>query len=310
MRVLFITATRLGDAVLSTALVEHLRARHPGARFTVACGPVAAPLWARLPGLDRVIAVEKRRFDAHWLALWASTATTLWDLAIDLRGSAVTLFLPVRRRRIMRGGRRLGHRISHLAGVLDLDPATLRTAVWTAPEDDAAADGVLPIGPDYVVLGPTANWTGKVWPPERFVALYRAIAAETGRTSRPVVLAGPGDAERALAAPVLEALPDAIDLCGRLALPAIASVLRRAAVFVGNDSGLMHLAAAAGAPTLGLFGPSRASEYAPVGPRARFVAAPGPEGEAPIDGLTVERAHEAVRALLAARCAASRGSRG
>ena len=307
MRVLFITATRLGDAVLSTALVEHLRARHADARFTVACGPVAAPLWARLPGLDRVIAVEKRRFDAHWAALWARTATTRWDLAIDLRGSAMTLFLSARRRRIMRGGRRPGHRMTHLARVLDLDPASLRTAVWTAPADDDAAREALPDGPRYVVLGPTANWTGKVWPPDRFAALYRAIDAAAGSGCRPVVLAGPGPVERALAAPVLDALPGAIDLCGRLGLPAIASVLRRAAVFVGNDSGLMHLAAAAGAPTLGLFGPSRASEYAPWGARARFVAAPGPEGAAPIDGLTVARATEAALALLAMPHAAPAG---
>ena len=57
--------------------------------------------------------------------------------------------------------------------------------------------------------------------------------------------------------------PDAIDLVGRLSLPEIAAFLSRATLFVGNDSGLMHLAAAAGAPTLGLFGPTNAAEYAP-----------------------------------------------
>ena len=69
----------------------------------------------------------------------------------------------------------------------------------------------------------------------------------------------------------LAALPDAVDLAGRLTLPEAAGCLRRCAVFVGNDSGLMHLAAAAGAPTLGLFGPTPASEYAPAGPRAAAV---------------------------------------
>ena len=301
MRILFITATRLGDAVLSTALVEHLRARYPQARFTIACGPVAAGLWDRLPGLERVIVLEKRRFDLHWALLWMRAATTLWDLAVDLRGSAVTLLLAARRRRIMRGGRRPGHRLTHLAGVLGLDPATLRTAVWTAAEDDAAAAAVLPDGPSYFALGPTANWAGKVWPAERFVSLYRLVTARAGGEWRPAVFAGPGEAERALAADVLAGLPDAIDLQGRLGLPAIASALRRASLFAGNDSGLMHLAAAAGAPTLGLFGPSRASEYAPVGRNARCVVSPGPEGAAPIMGITVERAAEAALSLLQAR---------
>ena len=74
-----------------------------------------------------------------------------------------------------------------------------------------------------------------------------------------------------MAAPLLAALPEAIDLVGRLSLPEVAACLARCALFVGNDSGLMHLAAAAGTPTLGLFGPTSAAEYAPAGPRGAAV---------------------------------------
>ena len=109
------------------------------------------------------------------------------------------------------------------------------------------------------------------------------------------VLAGPGETERAMAAPLLAALPDAIDLAGRLSLPEAAACLARAALYVGNDSGLMHLAAASGAPTLGLFGPTPVAEYAPAGPRAVAVSAPG--GCMP--NLTVEAAHAAACRLLA-----------
>ena len=101
-----------------------------------------------------------------------------------------------------------------------------------------------------------------------------------------------------MAAPVLEALGDAIDLCGRLSLAEVAACLARCALFVGNDSGLMHLAAAAGTPTLGLFGPSRADEYAPAGRCTAFVAAPGTPGSAEIAGLAVEPASQAALWLL------------
>ncbi len=124
-------------------------------------------------------------------------------------------------------------------------------------------------------LGPTANWAGKVWPAERFVALFHALQAALPG-ARAAVFAGPGAAERAMAAPVLAALPDAIDLAGRLTLPEAAACLARCRLFVGNDSGLMHLAAAAGTPTLGLFGPTPASEYAPVRPVCRRGAGGGP----------------------------------
>jgi len=292
MRILFISATRLGDAVLSTGLLTHLLAAYPDARFTIACGPVAEGVFARMPRRDRTIVVTKQNFDMHWLTLWRSTVTTRWDLAVDLRGSGLTFFLAAHRRAIMRGGRRPGHRLGHIAGVLDLAAAPLPVA-WTDVSDRDRASILLPLsGPAFIGLGPTANWRGKTWAPERFAALYHALSADLPG-ARAAVFGGPGPAERALAQPVLDALPGAIDLVGALSLPAAAACLARCNLFVGNDSGLMHLAAAAGAPTLGLFGPTPPSEYAPRGPRTGFVAAES------MQALSVETALEGARALIA-----------
>ncbi len=294
--ILFITATRLGDAVLSTGLLDHLRTLHPEARFTVACGPVAAGLFDRLPGRERTLIVEKRRLDLHWWRLWRQCVGTRWDLAVDLRGSAVTWLLPARRRAILRGGRRPGLRVGHVGRLLGLDPPPL-PVVWTAPQDRARAAALLPGAAPLIGLGPTANWSGKVWPAARFVELFRRL--EPGLPGAvPVLFAGPGEAERAMAATVLAALPQAIDLRGRLSVAEAAACLARCALFVGNDSGLMHLAAAAGTPTLGLFGPSRADEYAPSGRCAAYVAAPGEPGAAPIGGLEVEAVLQAALWLL------------
>ena len=55
MRILFVTATRIGDAVLSTGLLSHLLDRYPMARLTIAAGPVAAPLFAAVPRLERIM---------------------------------------------------------------------------------------------------------------------------------------------------------------------------------------------------------------------------------------------------------------
>jgi heptosyltransferase-3 len=296
VRILFITATRIGDAVLSTGLLDHLLRTYPAARFTIACGPVAEGVFDRMPNRERTLIVAKRQYDAHWLTLWAQTATTWWDLAVDLRGSALTFFLPARRRAVMRGGRRPGHRLIHLAGTLGLETPPLPVA-WTAEADRARAVALMPPGGPIVGLGPTANWSGKIWPPERFVALFQALA-ETLPGARAAIFAGPGAAERALALPVLTALPNAIDLAGGLSLPEAASCLANCRLFVGNDSGLMHLAAATGTPTLGLFGPTPASEYAPAGRRTAAVLAPGPAGSTPIEALPIDRVLSAALGLL------------
>jgi ADP-heptose:LPS heptosyltransferase len=273
MRILFIASSRIGDAILCAGLLDHLIRAYPDSEVTVVTGPVAEDVFARMPNKTRTIVMEKRRFGAHWLRLWALTATTRWDLVVDIRASAIAWLLLAKRRAIMR--RRPGHKTAQIGAILGLDPPPMPVA-WTDDSDRAVAETLLPAGPPIIALAPTANWIGKVWPAERFVALARALTEGPMRGARIAVLAGPGAQERAMAAPVLAALPEAIDLCGRLTLPQAAACLMRADLFIGNDSGLMHLAAAAGTPTLGLFGPTPPEEYGPAGRRAAFARASSP----------------------------------
>jgi ADP-heptose:LPS heptosyltransferase len=271
MRILFVTSNRLGDAVLSTGLLDHLVRAYPLARVTVACGKVAEGVFARLPGRERTIVVTKQPGGWHWLSLWAQVVSTRWDLVVDLRASALSFLVATRRRAVLR--RRPGHKTVEIAAVLGVDPAPMPVA-WIAPEDEAEADRLVPPDRPLIALAPTANWAPKVWPGANFAELFRSLRDTRFPDAIPVVLGGRGPDERAMAEPLLAALPEAVDLVGRVDIPVAAAVLRRAALFVGNDSGLMHLAAAAGAPTVGLFGPTPAAEYAPAGLRALAVVGP------------------------------------
>ncbi|MFN9091985.1 MAG: glycosyltransferase family 9 protein, partial [Alphaproteobacteria bacterium] len=179
MRILFISSTRIGDAVLSTGLIDHLMRAHPEARFTIVCGQVAEGVFRRMPRLERLIAVEKRRYSLHWLEILGSLAATRWDLVVDLRASAIAWLLWTRERKIIQGGRRPGHRLTHLAALLGVTPPPL-PVIWTAPEDRARAAALLPEGQPWLVLGPTANWHRKVWPAERFVEVALRLTAPDG----------------------------------------------------------------------------------------------------------------------------------
>ena len=294
MRILFITANRVGDAVITTGLLDHLIHRHPECRITVACGPVAEGVFTRMPNLERIILFAKRPWRLHWLDLWREVATTLWDLVVDLRGSAIAYLLPARRRAVLR--RLPGRKYEQFAAVLGVHPAPL-PVVWTAPADRARAASLLPAGRPVVGLGPTANWPPKAWPAARFAALFQALAAGPLPGAVPLILAGPGEQERALAAPLAALLPQAIDATGQLTLPEVAACLQSCAAYIGNDSGLMHLAAAAGTPTVGLCAATadRAEEMAPAGRRARWAMGDGPH----MEDLSVEAALAAVLDMLA-----------
>ncbi len=269
MRLLFVTGTRVGDAVLSTGLLDHLLRQYPGARVTVACGVAAAPIFAALPGLDEVLAIRKRRYSLHWLTLWLQTLRRRWDLVIDLRGSALAWLIPARRRRIWRGHVRSGHRVAHLGEFLKLAPPPA-PRLWIDDARRLTAARMVPDGGPVLALAPTANFKGKCWPADRFVALALALTAADGPMPGARIALFGGPDERAMSDPVLAGLPEdrRLDLVGAADLLTIAACLQRCRLFIGNDSGLMHLAAAGGVATLGLFGPSPIERYAPWGKHA------------------------------------------
>jgi heptosyltransferase-3 len=310
MRILFITATRIGDAVLSTGLLAHLVERHKAARFTIAAGPAAAPLFEDVPRLERLIVVAKRRWSLHWLSLYAAVAATRWDIVLDLRGSALAY--------LVRAGRRLGevksaadeHRVAQLARILALDPPPA-PLLYIGARHERSAAALVPPGAPVLAVGPAANWRGKQWRAKRFAELAARLTAADGILAGARVAVIAASHERAQAAALLAAIPGErlIDLVGKCDLLTTAAVLRRAALFIGNDTGLMHIAAAAGAPTLGLFGPTQSSRYAPWGARTAVAQTSIPSLElygpdfdhrttgTMMDSLSVDAAAAAARGL-------------
>ncbi len=215
-----------------------------------------------------------------------------------------------RRRVVAAKGDYAEHKVVQLARLLALDPPPA-PRLWLAPHHHERAAQLVPPGAPLLAIGPAANWRGKEWRAERFAALALELTAPGGPLPGARIAVMAAAHERPQAAPVLDALPAArrIDLVGRVDLLTAAAVLRRAALFVGNDTGLMHIAAASGAPTLGLFGPSLASHYGPWGPLAAVASTAVPAAElfrrgfdhrttdTLMDSLSVEAAEAAARGL-------------
>ncbi len=224
-------------------------------------------LFAAAPGVARVIPLPKRRHAGHWLDLWRKTVPTAWDLVVDLRRSAVSHLVRARDRRVL-GRPAAGHQVERLASVLALDPPPA-PRLWIGAGEAAAAAGLIPGGAPVLGLGPTTNWPPKSWPADRFAALAAALTAPDGILPGARVAVFGAAEERAAAQPVIDSIPPArrLDLVGRADLATVAACLARLSLYIGNDSGLSHVAAAVGTPTLSLFGPSRPEIYAPWGAR-------------------------------------------
>ncbi|MBO6521345.1 MAG: glycosyltransferase family 9 protein [Rhodospirillales bacterium] len=311
MHALFVTSTRVGDAILSTGILSRILEENPGVKVTVACGPAASSLFEAVPGLERVIVLDKMLGSLHWAYMWSQTVGRYWDILVDLRNAPVTYLLAAKKRYRMIRSRDGGHRIRTLSRVISAEDNPPAPKLWVDDARRAAARRLIPEGGPVLAIGPTANWRGKQWRGESFAELIARLTSPGGILPGARVAVFGRDDERPMALPVIESVPSdrLIDLVGRIDLLTVSACLERAALYIGNDSGLMHLSAASGIPTLGLFGPSPADQYAPWGPLCDHVqASKGFEEIFPenfdhrntdtlMDSLSVDDAEEAANKL-------------
>lgn len=276
--ILFITAMDIAGAVASSGLIRRLIDEVPNATFTIVASPATAPLFADVPGLDEIIVVRKTEERLYRFGLWRRLRRRSWGLIVDTRDSGVTKLLRRQKRAVYqpRPGE-IVHQVVEAARLLGLEDDPPPPFLFTSPQTKAAAEAVVPTpGGPILALGPGAEWGGRSWPVERFAQVAARLLAPEGRLAggRLVVFGPAGDDEALettrfnITRQYLAARPGALDLLGDYAL------LERTRLFIGNDGPWMQLAAAAGTPTLGLFGPSDERIWGPWGARARVVRGP------------------------------------
>lgn len=276
MNILFITSSRIGDAVLSSGLLNSIEQTYPDAKVTIACGPLAMSLFEGYPLLERIIPMKKEAHNKHWIKLWRQVVGTRWGMVIDLRDSAVSRLVWAEQRFIF--GKHIDkgqHKVQQNAAVMRL-PDVPAPKLWFSSAQMEKAAGLIPDGGAVLAIGPTANWIGKTWPAERFIEIAEFMTGAGGVMdgARVAVFGAPGEEEAART--VLDAIPEGrrLDLIAKGSPGEAAAALGACDFYIGNDSGLMHCAAAAGVPTLGVFGPSYPHIYAPYGDHAAYVGTP------------------------------------
>jgi lipopolysaccharide heptosyltransferase I len=115
---------------------------------------------------------------------------------------------------------------------------------------------------NFVVLNPGASWASKRWPPERYAQVARHLQQTQGLRS---LVVWAGQEEKAWAEEIVHKAASQAVLAPPTNLRELAAILRRARLFVGSDTGPLHLAAAVDTPCVGLFGPMPAERCGPYG---------------------------------------------
>jgi ADP-heptose:LPS heptosyltransferase len=270
--ILFIAESRLGAAVLSSGLLKKLHDEVPASQFTVVGSPVTAQLFADVPRLQRLEVVQRRSPSGSWGGFFGGIRARRWSLVVDMPARQIAGSLRSKKKPIHHASGVPAHRVIEAARLMRLtDDEAPDPYIFTSPTTEGRAAAMTAGGGPILAVAPAAEWTGKTWPAERFSEVARRLLGKGGPLAggRLMVLGGSRDAHAC--EPVRSAVPRdlCIDLVGKDELLLKYAALKRATLFIGNDTGLMHLAAAAGAPTLGLFGPSDDKVWRPWGPKAR-----------------------------------------
>lgn len=288
---LFIAPDDLGETVLATGALAHELRGGPGA--VIVCGADAAPLFRAVPGLE-AMQVRPAGPVGGWAA-WLKLPRRRFDALIDAQGGVLG--------RVVRAGRRIAlapaavrPRCEEWAAAVGCERA-LEPKLWLDARARAAAANVAPAAGPLLLLAPGGMTRAKRWPKERFAAVARRLASGVLSGGSIAVLgAAARDAEitRVIVSSLDADGVPAVDLGAGLDLLAAAALMERATLCVGNDNALTHIAAAMGAPTLTLFGPTDERVRAPHGPRARTLRGRSFEEIAALGDLDASTAMEDV----------------
>jgi hypothetical protein len=255
MRTLVIRLGALGDAVLTLPALAHLVAS--GDDVTVLGVPAS---WAFLPAKGRLRIEDADA--ARWRSLFSGEAVEVarrFDRAIVMLGTAAGVdvlrqatisIIQIPPMRPGESGEHAARRLLRGVGGVTIDADAVHALIAPDPHGEAYD----------LVVHPGSGGKAKRWPADRFAALARRFRSS-------LVLLGPAEADLA---PVFDGLAVAHDW----PLRQVVATLAAAGAFVGNDSGVSHLASWL-CPTLALFGPTDPTVWSPAGPRAHVLAAPG-----------------------------------
>ena len=304
---LFIAPVGLGETVLATGVLASAQEKLAGAAVTVVCTPEAAPLFRAAPGLERICFWRGGSGFRAALRLARELARERFDVAVDLSIGGASRLVRTTQRCVSPRADTWRQRVEEWSVLVGAE--ALAPKLWldarAQEEANAAALGAGPL----IVLAAGADAPGKRWPAERFAAVARRLVGGPLVGARVVLIGGEEDAEvaRAVAHSLDADGVAARDCSGSLDLLAQAALLARATLFIGNDTPVLHLAAAMKAPTLGLFGASDERVRGPAGPRTRALRGrPFEATRAPLDEralmneLSVDEVEAAALELLRA----------
>lgn len=290
--ILVIKLRYIGDVLLTTPLLRLLRIHFPQARITVLVNPGTETILQNNPCIDQVTVLPRGNVFEE-VRFLRRIRSSQYDCVIDLSDGDRSAFITAISGASMKigfnhEGRWRGkayswalngqygamHMLDYHAQALiplGIEPRVCDLELNVSDDESRAAEEILAHhglkGKKWVMLHPAARYWFKAWPAERFAVLGDALVREGFQT----VIVGNHD-ERNMAEDVMNAAQQTfVSLVGKTNLRELAALMKQCSVFVGNDAGPMHMAAAVNCPVVSLFGPTDPAVWGPRGDQCHTI---------------------------------------
>ncbi len=286
--ILIIKLRYIGDVLLATPTIRAIKTARPDVLVTMMVNRGTEGVLSGNQDVDEIMVLDKGSLAAQW-GLIAGLRRRRFDSVIDLTDGDRSAFLswisgaPVRigfndehrwrgkcYTQVVQPVPGVRHRIDRDLEVLkplSIQAGSKEPLLWLTPEEENSADQLLnQLGvqrsQSMVILQPGARYWFKAWPPERFAELADRLTAQYGCQ----VLIGGSHQDIDLAQQIRQmAKHSPVIMAGRTTIKQFAAIAKKSVLFVGSDSGAMHIASAVGIPVVALFGPSSPREWGPRG---------------------------------------------
>ncbi|PPR49891.1 MAG: hypothetical protein CFH15_00915 [Alphaproteobacteria bacterium MarineAlpha5_Bin5] len=257
MKILVISSNLIGDTILSTGVIEHFYNIYPSAKFTFLIGPKASQVYQNFPGLEEIIIIKKRKYNLHWFDMYSKCKNKKWDKIIDLRSSLLSYFFKTKKRYIFKKNNFL-HHLEQLSNSFKIK--TNQPHIYTNQYEEEKANQNIDKDFKYIVIFPGGNWNPKIWSVHNFNKLLIRIIKNNKKIK--FIIVGSINEKAKYIKKIQKNISKEhfIDLMGE-SLTLTSAYMKKSNLFIGNDSGLMHLAAASNLTTIGLFGPTNDKIY-------------------------------------------------
>ena len=301
--ILVITLSNIGDVILTTPVITHLRSQFPEARLTVVVGPKAADLLKGSQHIDRLLVYDKCARWTQKLRLLRELREESYDSVVDLRNTAFPFLVQAKRRSpLFRSFRSKSARGQHLEilekmGLFEDDgkkPARPCSFDFFSKQDESTLSEKLEkkgfsLSLPWVVVAPGAGSEAKRWRIEGFCQVVDRLLE-----TFPFSVAAVGDSSEKLLGAKLAEMDSRriLNLAGETTLREIAAFVARAKLVLTNDSAVMHLGYELNRPVVALFGPTPHERYGRENRVWRIVREPS------IERISPEKVFEACSQLL------------